>query len=195
MPYVEPIDRAESSEHEPLFELVEQAMGFLPNSILTMARVPGLAPAFATLAGTIQTTSLLDPGTVQLVAHVASRSAGCRYCQAHTAEQAVHRGVEADLIEHVWEFETDERFSAARRAALRLARDAAQVPNVVGPEHFADLADHYDEDQIAALVAVVSLFGFLNRWNDTMATALEEAPARFAGRHLSDRGWTVGKHA
>ena len=44
-------------------------------------------------------------------------------------------------------------------------------------------------------MAVIALFGFLNRFNDTMATELESSPIEAGGRYLADRGWTVGKHA
>jgi hypothetical protein len=42
---------------------------------------------------------------------------------------------------------------------------------------------------------VISLFGWLNRWNDTMATELEEVPLAFGSKHLAARGWNAGKHA
>ena len=44
-------------------------------------------------------------------------------------------------------------------------------------------------------MAVIGLFGFLNWWNDTMATELEPDPRAFADTHLAPSGWTVGKHA
>jgi uncharacterized peroxidase-related enzyme len=129
------------------------------------------------------------------VSPVASTAAGCRYCQAHTAAHASHLGVDADKIEALWDFERDERFSDAERAALRLARDAAQVPNAVDEEHFAELRQFYDDEQIVQIVATISLFGYLNRWNDTMATTLEPTPLAFATEHLVTRGWTADKHA
>jgi hypothetical protein len=42
--------------------------------------------------------------------------------------------------------------------------------------------------------AVCSLFGYLNRWNDTMATTLEDVPLATAERVLAGQGWEVGKH-
>ena len=39
-----------------------------------------------------------------------------------------------------------------------------------------------------------SVFGFLNRWNDTLATPLEAHPSDVARRHLAPHGWTPGKH-
>jgi len=41
---------------------------------------------------------------------------------------------------------------------------------------------------------VIAVFGFLNRWNDTMATPLEEEPAEVGEKYLARGGWTAGKH-
>jgi hypothetical protein len=46
------------------------------------------------------------------------------------------------------------------------------VPNAVTDAHFAELKKHYTDAQIVEIVAVISLFGFLNRFNDTTATEL-----------------------
>jgi hypothetical protein len=45
------------------------------------------------------------------------------------------------------------------------------------------------------IVAVISVFGFLNRFNDTMATKLEASPIEAGKRFLAKKGWSVGKHA
>lgn len=190
-----PIPRGDLPHHEPMFELAESSMGFVPSSMTTMARIPALFEAFAQLAGTILNLGKIDPGLGQMIAHIASTAAGCRYCQAHTATQAAHLGVDIDKLEAIWEFETDERFTAAEQAALRVARDAAQVPNAVTDEQFAELSAYFDEEQVVQVVATISLFGYLNRWNETMATTLESSPLDFAAEHLSARGWEPGKHA
>ena len=77
MPRVPPLKREELPELEPLFRVVEQLMGFLPNSLLTMARRPELLKAFAGLAGLVNGPGALPPATKQLVAFVSSRAAGC----------------------------------------------------------------------------------------------------------------------
>jgi len=69
------------------------------------------------------------------------------------------------------------------------------VPNAVTDDDFAELKRHYTEAQIVDIVAVIALFGFLNRFNDTMATELETSPIEAGKRYLTGRGWTVGKHA
>ncbi len=195
MPHVRPLDREELAQFEPYFQVAEQMMGgFVPRSLFTMGRRPEILQAFMMLAGAVNGPGTVDAGLKQLVAYVASNAAGCRYCQAHTAAHAAHAGIDAEKIEHAFEFETHPAFSAAERAALRLARDSALTPNLVEAEHFAALRRHFDEPQIVELVAVSALFGFLNRWNDTMATELEGVPRGFAERHLAESGWQVGKH-
>ncbi len=173
---------------------LEALLGFVPRSTLTMARVPGLAPAFQELGRVIMTSPLIDRTRMLMVAQVASTAAGCRYCQAHTGHAAERAGVDEDKVAALWSFETDDRFSEGERSALRLARDAAQVPNASTVEHFDALEQHFDDDQITVLVAVISLYGFLNRWNDTMATELEDSPLGFGERSLASRGWSVDKH-
>jgi hypothetical protein len=59
---------------------------------------------------------------------------------------------------------------------------------------FDALKCHWDEGQIVEIVAAIGLFGYLNRWNDTLATELEDHPAGVAQRTLSGWGWEPGKH-
>jgi len=195
MPHVRPLARESLAQFEPYFQLAEQMMGgFVPNSLFTMGHRPEILQAFMMLAGVINGPGTIDPGLKQLVAYVASTAAGCRYCQAHTTTHAAHAGVDVEKIEHAFEFETHPGFSDRERAALRLARDAALLPNLVTAEHFEALRRHFDEAQIVELVAVCALFGFLNRWNDTMSTELESTPRAFAAQHLAGAGWSVDKH-
>jgi alkylhydroperoxidase family enzyme len=100
---------------------------------------------------------------------------------------------EAKLAD-VYDVEHSDRFSDPERAALRLAFAAASVPNTSTPAHFDELRRHFDDEQIAAIVAVIALFGFLNRWNDTMGTELEDPARQFGERVLAGHGWEVGKH-
>lgn len=194
MSRIAPLPREELAEFESFFEMLEGAIGFVPNSMLTMGRSPALLRAFAGLSGSVLGDSSLDPGLRQLVAFVASTAAGCRYCQAHTSHGGDHMGVPPEKLGAAFEFETSPQFSDAERAALRLARDAALVPNATTDDNFTELRRHFNDRQIVDIVAVISLFGWLNRWNDTLATELESGPRAFAEQRLADRGWEVGKH-
>jgi hypothetical protein len=65
----------------------------------------------------------------------------------------------------------------------------------VSDAHFAELKKYYAEDAIAEIVAVIALLGWLNRWNVTLATRLEDEALAFAEQHLAPSGWTPGAHA
>ena len=194
MANIEALAREDLSDLTDLFGLVEASMGFVPNSFLTMARWPELLKSFAGMAGLILSGGSVEPGLKQLVAFVSSASSGCRYCQAHTSHSATHRGVSEKKIAAAFEFETSDLFSEAERCALRLAAHAGMNPNATESAHFAALKEHFNEAEIVEIVGVISLFGFLNRWNDTLATELEDVPLKFGRDVLSAQGWEPGKH-
>ncbi len=187
--------RGSLPQYEDTFRAVESALGVLPNSTLTMARRPQIMEAFARLNAVVMAEGTVGGVLKQLVATVVSGAAGCAYCQAHTSHVAEQRGAEARKLAAVWEFESSPLFTEAERAALRVARGAGLTPNAVTDEEMAELRRHFDDDQVVEIVAVISNFGFLNRWNDTMATQLERSPMAWATDRLHDAGWEAGKHA
>lgn len=195
MARVAPLARRELEEFEPFFQIVEQVMGFVPNSMLTMGRRPEILRGFTAL-----TAPVLGPGKIpaelkQLIAFVSSNASGCRYCQAHTSSSARRAGAAQQKIDAAFEYATSPLFSEAERAALSLAHDASLVPNAATDAHFEALGRHYGEQEIVEIMAVIALFGWLNRWNDTMATALEHEPTAFAEQNLAGRGWKIGAHS
>jgi uncharacterized peroxidase-related enzyme len=194
MANMEPLHREEHPELEELFAHYDRTLSFVPNSLFTMARRPEILRAFSDLITQIWNTGTLPKPLKPLVGIMASVAAGCRYCQAHEAVDAAERGVEEAKIAAIWDFERSPLFDDRERAALRFARDASFVPNEVTPAHFEELRRHWDDGQIVEILAVVGLFGFLNRWNDSMGTDLEEIPLGLATRTYGDR-WDPGKHA
>ena len=194
MTHITPKTREELTELEPLFQAVEASMGFVPTSMLTMAHWPELMQAFGGLGSTILGGGELEPGLKQLIALVVSNEAGSRYCQAHTAHSAERNDVSAEKIQAVFDFEASKLFTDRERAALRVAVHAGRVPNSVERQHMTALSEHFTARQATEVVAVISLFGFLNRWNDTMATTLESSPKTFASEKLENQGWIAGRH-
>ena len=194
MTHIIPKQREELSELEPMLQMVEAAMGFLPTSMLTMAHWPELTQAFGGLGATVLHSGELDAGLKQMIAFAVSNVAGCRYCQAHTANSAQKNSVSSEKIKAVFEFESSALFSDEEKATLRVAVHAGMVPNAVEAKHMSELSRYFSEKQVIEVVAVISLFGFLNRWNDTMATTLESAPKNFAADQLASHGWAAGKH-
>ncbi|MFK7934432.1 MAG: carboxymuconolactone decarboxylase family protein [Saprospiraceae bacterium] len=209
-------------DYEIILKEAMQGMGFVPSSLHAMGKKPNILGAFSMLFANIkgfsssQTTAwtgiklmiknlrwtlkakreshLEVPAYLKdLIAHVASNAAGCRYCQAHTAHTAHKNGVAIEKLQKIWEFEVSDLFTEQERAALRFALAAGSTPNQVTPEHHKNLNQFFTEGQIVEIVATISIFGFLNRWNDSMATELEDKPLQFAQTHLSNT-WDAGKH-
>ena len=136
----------------------------------------------------------VDLGLMRLVAHFASRAAGCQYCEAHSLVAAKIHDVPQDKLDAIWEYQTSPLYSDAERVALDFAMAAGSVPNAADAELFARMREHWSEAQIVQILGAVCLYGFLNRWNDTMATDLEDEPRKMAERVLTKGGWTGGKH-
>jgi len=199
MPLVPPLP----ADHDPavaeLARFFEGTLGFAPNSVLTMMRRPALARAFTELNRAVMTNEgRVTSELKRLVGHVASRVAGCRYCEAHTIRAAARfgtaEGADAARLDAVWQFRDSPLFTPAERAALEFAAAAASVPGAVDSAIAAGLREHWDDGEIVEITGVVALFGFLNRWNDAMATELEAPAAADGRRWLAPQGWQPGKH-
>jgi len=168
------------AEAKPLFDMAKTMMGFTPNDVYDMARKPDILKGVAAMCGSIYAPGEVSPGLKRLVGYICSTTAGCQYCQMHTAHGAHEQGIEDAKIKAAWEYETSDLFTAAERAALRVAQGGASTPSQVTDSDFAELRTHFSEAQIVEIVAVISMFGFLNRWNAVMATDIEDKPASFA---------------
>ena len=195
MPRLAPLPPEHTPELKPHFDFFLTTLGFTPNSVLTMQRKPKLVKAFAQLnAAVMDPDGEVDLGFRRLLGHLASKAAGCLYCQAHTLLGAKNFGVSEARLASLWDFRTSPLYSAKERAALEFALAAAAQPNAVTDELFAELRTYWSDTQIVEILGVVAMFGFLNRWNDSMATPLEPAPQGVAATTLGARGWTPGKH-
>jgi len=165
-----------SSDLQQVMESGAKIMGFTPNDGLIMAYKPKMLTAFLGLVESIYQPGSLETEIKKLAAIMTSSASGCQYCQAHTSFGALKQGVDANKITHIWEYQTHPLFSDAERIALDVARSAALVPNAVTEQHFEELSNHFNEEQIVELFGVISLFGFLNRWNASFNTDLESLP-------------------
>jgi uncharacterized peroxidase-related enzyme len=200
MPLVEPLPADRDPEIAELARFFEGTLGFAPNSVLTMMRRPALARAFTALNRAVMTNEgRVTSELKRLIGHVASRVAGCRYCEAHTIRAAARfgadEGADARRLDAVWSFrERPDLFTPAEQAALEFAVAAASVPGAVDEAIGRELRAHWDVGEIVEIAGVVALFGFLNRWNDAMATELEAPAAADGERWLAPQGWSPGKH-
>lgn len=172
-----------------------ESAGYSERQELEFFQWPELKDIFTQLAALVMTAE--NSISRQLRAEMftmASIAGGCQHCQAHGGFSLSLMGVNPERIRDIWSFEQSAVFSEAEKAALRLARDAAQVPNMVEPGHFESLREHFSNQQIRELLAVISLAGWYNRWNNSIATVTDQESVDWAREHLSQVGWEQGKH-
>lgn len=195
MAHMKPLPASTTPALADDFALFERILGFVPNSLLTMQRRPDMVKGFGAL-----TRAVMDPGGdvdlgfMRLVAHFASRAAGCQYCEAHSLIAAEIHGIEEEKVAAVWDYQTSPLYSDAERVALDYALAAGSVPNTVDEPLMRRMREHWSDNQIVQILGAVCLYGFLNRWNDSMATDLEDAPKQLGDQVLARGGWTGGKH-
>lgn len=194
MAHLEPLSKGLHPELEPKFDYYKKTRGFIPNSILTMQRRPEISKAFMQLNQVILYEGTVSEELKMLISLISSQVSGCRYCQAHMANLSKIYKASKEKIAAVWEFQTSSLFTDAERAALNLAYKGALVPNMATDEDFEEAKKYFNEDEIVEIVASLALFGYLNRWNDTMATDLEEYPKEVAIDLIGSKGWNTGKH-
>ncbi len=195
MPRLMPLPPETTPELKPHFDFFLGTLGFTPNSVLTMQRKPKLVQAFAQLnAAVMDPEGKVDLGFRRIIGHVVSQVSGCLYCQAHTLLGAHNFGVSEARLADVWNYARSPHYSERERLALDFALAAASQPNAVTDAMFTELQSHWSDEEITEMLGVVAMFAFLNRWNDTLATTLEERPAEIATQALGAQGWQAGKH-
>ena len=182
--------RESYKDFENLFQGVESFMGYLPNAHLAMAERPELLIAFSGLASTVFQAEGIDIQTKQLIALASSISSGCKYCQAHTSHGAERAGMKEEKIADILNYSESKNYTDKEKALLDLAFAAGITPNKSTQSHFDNLKKYFSKKEIIDIVSVIALFGFLNRWNDTMGTVLEEVPESFVENKLRPLGWT-----
>ena len=195
MPLVSPLPQDHNSEVADLARFFNETLGFPPNSVLTMQRRPAIAKAFILLnKAVMENLGKVTAEQKRLIGYLTSANTGCRYCQAHTMLAAHRYGGSDERLQAVWEFRTSPLFTDAERAAFEFALAASAVPNAVDDDISRQLHAHWSDDEIVEILGVIALFGFLNRWNDSMGTTLESGAEVAGDRFLADRGWDKGKH-
>jgi len=194
-PLVTPIDRNSSEETAEMARFYDETLGFTPNSLFTMMRRPRIAKAFLEMnQAVMENKGKVTSALKRQLAYISSMTTGCRYCEAHAIRAAERYGSDEDKLNHIWEYKTYPAFSDAERVVFDFAIAASQVPNAVNDELAENLRKHWDDGEIVEILGVIALFGYLNRWNDSMGTQLEEPAADDGVKYLAKKGWDRGKH-
>lgn len=195
MALVTPLSPDHDDTTKELAAFFNETLGFCPNSVLTMQRRPAISQAFINLNKAVMANDgRVSSSLKRMIAWVSSNATGCRYCQAHAIRAAERYGAEKEQLDNIWDYRTHEAFSEPERAALDFSLQASQVPNQVDAAIKQRLYAYWDEGEIVEMLGVISLFGYLNRWNDSMGTSIENGAVESGKQFLGKHGWEKGKH-
>lgn len=114
----------------------------------------------------------LPRGLQELVALRVSQINGCSGCVHGHVHHLVKAGESTERIAAVAAWREAPFFTDAERAALALAERATRLADRSGPavpdELWDEVADHFDERQLASLILGISLTNLFNRLNTTI---------------------------
>lgn len=154
-----------------------EVMGFMAEDALIMAHCPDMLKGTGHMINSILGTGTIDPGLKRMLGFITSQASGCHYCSAHTSYTAIKNGIEQEKLNAIWEYATSDLFSDQEKAALDFANKAGMVPNACTAEDYDKLSLYFSTEEIVEIVFTLSLYAFLNKFNDTVKTTIEEAPA------------------
>jgi AhpD family alkylhydroperoxidase len=121
----------------------------------------------AIAAGQVVKDSPLPAATQELVALRASQINGCGFCIDMHTKDAAAAGESPVRLNLVAAWREATVFTEAERAALELTQGTriADASGGVTDEAWLRAAEHYDEDQLAALVCLIAFMNSVNRLN------------------------------
>ncbi|MCE6994952.1 carboxymuconolactone decarboxylase family protein [Saccharothrix sp. S26] len=140
---------------------------------------------YITSAHNVVAKSSLPAGTAELMRLRASQINGCAFCVDMHTKEALHAGETPVRLSLVAAWREATIFTEAERAALELAEQGTRIADAAGgvtDEAWANAAKHYDEEQLAAMVALVAIINAFNRIN--VITQLPHAGDYHAGQVL-----------
>ncbi|MFE9938577.1 carboxymuconolactone decarboxylase family protein [Streptomyces hirsutus] len=117
-------------------------------------------------AGLVIQQSPLPRSTQELVSLRASQINGCGHCVDMHTKEAAAAGENAVRLHLVAAWREATVFTEAEQAALALAEEGTRLGDAhhgVSDETWDRVRKHYDDDQTAALVALVALINAANR--------------------------------
>ena len=121
-----------------------------------------------TSADHVITDAILPTVTQELVKLRASQINGCGFCADMHTKDALHAGESQSRINLVATWREATCFTEPERTALELADQGTRIADAAGgvtDEVWAKAAQHYDEEQLGALVSLIAVINAFNRVN------------------------------
>ncbi|WP_175596116.1 carboxymuconolactone decarboxylase family protein [Thermomonospora catenispora] len=109
----------------------------------------------------------LDQTLIDLVQIRASQINKCAYCLDYHIADARKAGETEDRIYQLSAWEDAGLYTARERAALALTEAMTLLPGGVSDEVYDEAARHFDEAELAQLIALIATINAWNRLNVT----------------------------
>jgi len=166
------ISRLDRNEVTPdlaaLFDKVFAQRGNVPNMFRVMAHRPEIFATMQAHFGAVLNTGTVSTKLKELIIVRTSQVNNTPYCLASHTILARGLGWTDDQLSHLAQWPQRDDFTAAEKAALRLAETVTRDAHTVTDEQFAELRTYYSEGEIVELLCAIGLFNYFNRFNNAL---------------------------
>ena len=163
------LDRSEvSSDLGALYDKAFSQRGNVPNMFRVMAHRPEIFATMQAHFGAVLNTGTVSTKLKELIIVRTSQVNETPYCLASHTILAHNLGWSDDQLAHLADWPSRSDFTAAEKAALRLAETVTRNPHAVSDEQFAELRNYYSEGEIVELLCAIGLFNYFNRFNNAL---------------------------
>lgn len=163
-----------SDDVRPIYERFSKEYGPFLNQVKVFAHRPPALKHIMGLLLDLADEALLSKRYLEIALVVVSKLNKCEYCVVHHAPRLVDQGLAAETVEHILEPDCP-----GLDTVDKLVRDyAVQVttkPGMMRDAIFAELRQHFSEEQIVELTLRTALCGFFNRFNDALQIGIEDS--------------------
>lgn len=159
-----------NGKSKELFTAIKGKMGMVPNMMRTMGNSPAVLNGYLGLSTALSSSSL-TPKTRELISLMVANENGCDYCNSAHSFIGGKIGIDADALAQARiGVSSDEKTNAA----LEFAKAVLDTKGNVSDDAIAKFKSAgYQEEQIAEIVAAVSLSIFTNYFNNTAKTDID----------------------
>lgn len=163
------LDRTKvTPEISALFDKVFAQRGNVPNMFRVMAHRPEIFATMQAHFGAVLNTGTVSTKLKELIIVRTSQLNVTPYCLASHTVLAKGLGWTDDQLADLGNWQTRSDFTAAEKAALRLAETVTLDAHAVTDEQFAELRGFYSEGEIVELLCAIGLFNYFNRFNNAL---------------------------
>ena len=145
-----------------LYENFEKESGKVPEWAKVMANSPKILKEFTELFKTIMNEGKIEPLLKWKIALVVSKTLKCPFCVDVTEKMLKKLGASEEIIRGI------EEVSGEEKEILELVKDVTLDGHLDKPELFEKLKEKFNESQIVEIISVMSLFNYINRFNNTL---------------------------